>query len=332
MTDPLIQDQESWQLTDGTIGLITVVIPAYNRLDLILETLNSIENQSYSPLECIIVDDGSPENLSPQIERWVDMHPTSNISWKVYRQENQGACGARNYGARKSNGEFVLFLDSDDKLEPTAIEKAKEAAESHNSRIAYFQVQVTYSDLSPKANLIYGSPKSKGSNYYMDYSWHTIGALYHKSLLQEVGPWNESVSGNDDWEFQVRAKLKETNPVFINEVLGYYRDHDDQRLSVKTYNVGWMTDLIGVLNSIIGQLRNAGRLDNLLRNRLAKRALIHAIECGGFGDIERKTTFCQIADGLHPPSILIRFLIIMVNALPSQSILKVLYVCYTKTR
>jgi glycosyltransferase involved in cell wall biosynthesis len=319
-----------WDLGTGIPNLVSVVVPAYSRYELLVETLLSVKSQTYAFIECIIVDDGSPEGLLPKIEAWIEKNGGESISWRAFRQKNCGGSAARNSGAKLSKGEYIQFLDSDDVLKPTAIEKAVGAARTGKSRIGYFQVQVTNADLTPQKNLVYGSPAQKNSNFYFDYSWHTMGAIYHRSLLTESGPWNEQVSGNDDWEFQVRAKLKENDPAFINEILGYYRDHQDQRLSVKAYDRKWMTDLIKVFDSIISNLRAEERLDGNLKNRLAKRALIHAVESGANGDKQQKRAFCQIAKNIGPSKPQVRILQLAISCTPGKSALKLFYYTYTR--
>jgi len=93
--------------------LITIVIPTYNRLDLLKHCINSVLNQSYRNIEIIIIDDGSDDN---RINHFFSelLNKTNNI--RIIRQGNLGPGAARNEGVRHANGDYLVFLDDDDLL------------------------------------------------------------------------------------------------------------------------------------------------------------------------------------------------------------------------
>ena len=86
--------------------LLSGIIPAYNSAEYLLEGVGSILSQNYSPLEIIVVDDGSTDNTAEIIR--------SMPGVKYYHQENLGPAAARNLGIQKSNGSFIAFHDADD--------------------------------------------------------------------------------------------------------------------------------------------------------------------------------------------------------------------------
>lgn len=89
--------------------LISIVIPCYNRRDIILDSLNSVLNQTYKNIEVIIVDDASTDNT---YELFEEIHD-DRVHYYRY-EENQGACYARNYGVERARGKYIAFQDSDD--------------------------------------------------------------------------------------------------------------------------------------------------------------------------------------------------------------------------
>lgn len=96
--------------------LISVIIPAYNCADFLSTAIMSTLDQTYSPVEVIVVNDGSPDNTDEVVQPFLDRI--------VYvKQENKGLSGARNSGFRASKGEYVCFLDADDTLLPEKFEK-----------------------------------------------------------------------------------------------------------------------------------------------------------------------------------------------------------------
>jgi glycosyltransferase involved in cell wall biosynthesis len=97
---------------------ISVIVPSYNRADLIAKTLQSLQNQHYDNYEIIVVDDGSTDNTEEVVKR-VANHRTTYI-----RKTNAERAAARNFGARMAKGEYVNFFDSDDLAQPNHLLEA----------------------------------------------------------------------------------------------------------------------------------------------------------------------------------------------------------------
>lgn len=109
--------------------LISVIIPVYNRPHELLLTLQSIHDQTYRPLEIIMVDDGS----SPEIATWKKQieNRIGDIPFVLNRQVNQGAPAARNKGFQLSKGEYVIFWDADIIAQPSMLQRMQEALTTH---------------------------------------------------------------------------------------------------------------------------------------------------------------------------------------------------------
>lgn len=105
--------------------LISIVMPTYNRADFIIETIESIQKQTYRNWELIIVDDGSTDNTSTMVEHLAD----DRISY--YKEPHFGMENARNTGLRKTNGELIAFMDSDDLWAKGKLEKQVSIFEEH---------------------------------------------------------------------------------------------------------------------------------------------------------------------------------------------------------
>lgn len=96
--------------------LVSVVIPTYNRAELLRQAVDSVLGQTYRPIELIVVDDGSTDRTPALLEQYAGR-------LRVLRQHNQGGTAARNAGARAATGEFITFLDHDDVMLPEKIER-----------------------------------------------------------------------------------------------------------------------------------------------------------------------------------------------------------------
>src|SRR3989344_6055415 len=97
--------------------LVSVIIPAYNAVFLILETINSVLNQTYDNLEIIVVDDGSTDNTKEVLRNLIE---TERI--KYFYQKNSGQASARIRGFGESKGVYISFIDSDDLIVSNKIE------------------------------------------------------------------------------------------------------------------------------------------------------------------------------------------------------------------
>ena len=104
--------------------LISVIIPIYNTGDSAVKLLNKLTKQSYENLEIICVDDGSKDGSFDLVAEFIRQSSlkNKNLNMTILRQKNQGAAGARNLGLKKTSGEYVTFIDSDDEVKKTHIE------------------------------------------------------------------------------------------------------------------------------------------------------------------------------------------------------------------
>lgn len=96
---------------------VSILIPLYNSSQFVDETIEDCLNQTYENIEIIIVDDGSTDGSLSKALKWSNQ--CDKI--KVYQISNSGACHARNLAFEKSTGEYIMYLDADDKLSPNKI-------------------------------------------------------------------------------------------------------------------------------------------------------------------------------------------------------------------
>lgn len=126
--------------------LISIIVPVYNVEQHIETCLESLLNQNLSPIEIICVNDGSPDN-SEEIIKELQL---SNKCIRLINQTNQGLSVARNTGINNAEGEFILFVDSDDFLEPNVLKELYNTSNKHNLDILDFGVY-SYRDNIQKA-------------------------------------------------------------------------------------------------------------------------------------------------------------------------------------
>ena len=119
---------------------VTVIIPVYKVERYLDACVESVVRQSYADLEILLVDDGSPDRCPALCDAWAEKDPRI----KVIHRENGGLSAARNSGIDAAKGEFLLFVDSDDLLEPDAVRRAVDAQRQQDADLVIFNL--TYVD------------------------------------------------------------------------------------------------------------------------------------------------------------------------------------------
>ncbi len=113
--------------------LVSVIIPVYNTEKYVADSIHSVINQTYNNLEIIVVDDESPDNAYLIVEKYA----ASDNRVRMIRQKNMGLSGARNTGLLNCNGEYIIFLDSDDRLVVDAVEHLLSEATQNEADIVF---------------------------------------------------------------------------------------------------------------------------------------------------------------------------------------------------
>lgn len=111
--------------------LISVIVPIYNVENYLRMCLDSIEHQTYSNIEVLLINDGSPDESGEICQEYV----ARDSRFHYFEKENGGLSDARNYGIARAKGKFLTFIDSDDWVEPTYIEDMYQAALDNDSEI-----------------------------------------------------------------------------------------------------------------------------------------------------------------------------------------------------
>ena len=167
-------------------SVVTAVIPTYNYGRFVAEAVESALAQTYSPVEVVVVDDGSTDDTAERLQ------PYRGRIRYLY-QENRGLSGARNAGMRAARGEYVALLDSDDTWKPEKI-----AAQMSLAIAQGYQVVVCWS----------ASPKGAEALGFEDCFFSGPGfgstALMRKSLFNEVGEFDETLRSVEDRDMMLR--------------------------------------------------------------------------------------------------------------------------------
>lgn len=175
--------------------MVSIIMPVYNVEKYICGSIDSVLAQTYTDFELIIVDDGSPD-YSPQI---CDEYASKNNRIRVIHKLNGGLSSARNTGVDHANGKYILFIDSDDTIEPDLLEKVVPVAEKENADVTIFGIKTVVTKNGQKISEKDGGHKKQvfsthyeaEKNFMMLFEqsmWnHPVDKLYRKAIITDNG-------------------------------------------------------------------------------------------------------------------------------------------------
>lgn len=221
---------------------ISIIIPCYNQAQYLDESLQSVLEQTYEHWECIIVDDGSPDNTDDIAKEWIK----KDTRFKYLHKENGGLSSARNAGLEVANGNFIQFLDADDCLDSRKLELSLEAinpAVENNIIITNFrmfectvnQSSVPYCKLSVE---VFTFDK-------IVYEWENSFSIpIHCGLFEmaffQYFRFPEHLKAKEDWIMWISLYKNNCNTFFIDKPLALYRKHHNSI----TQSVDMLSDFI----------------------------------------------------------------------------------------
>lgn len=211
--------------------LVSVVIPCYKQAHFLGEAIESVLAQTYAPVETLVVDDGSPDNASDVALSYPGV--------RCIRTPNSGVVSAaRNVGIRETTGEYLVFLDADDRLLPHTVEVGVREMEAHPEyamtagRVHLMSYEGEWLRTTPERDLQADPMLAILIEHALIYP---VASTFRRSALMDVGGWNESVRTLEDWELTLRLSLR--HPIRLhNDVVGSYRryawskSHNNARL------------------------------------------------------------------------------------------------------
>nr|MDU9045603.1 glycosyltransferase [Candidatus Electrothrix aestuarii] len=226
---------------DYVQNLISVIMPTYNRANLIVEALNSVMRQSYRPIEIQVVDDGSTDATSEVVRDWERKYSENNdLVLRYHYQENAGPSAARNKGLLQSQGEYIQFLDSDDLISPERLEiLAGIFQQDPDVDFIHTGFDGFCADCGEVIETHYGKPDQDQLEVALKGRlWpNTLRSAFRRSLAAATGPWNEEMTCFEDYEYVVRAIGKAKKCVALREILASARRGGGMRVSdnLRTY-------------------------------------------------------------------------------------------------
>ncbi len=205
------------------MSLVSVIIPAYNKADYTCRAIDSVLAQTYSPIELIVVDDGSTDDTPQRMMAYGDRI--------VYiRKPNGGACSARNAGIRIAKGEFIALLDCDDLYLPEKIALSVKQLQSH-PELGFVHTKAYLIDREDQTVGLYQRPENQIQGriaqrlIFGNFICNST-VVVRRNCFEKVGHFDETIFTPADWDMWLR--LAEQYPAaYLDLPLTKYRVTDN---------------------------------------------------------------------------------------------------------
>ena len=284
--------------------MVSVVIPTYNRADLLPDAVRSCLQQTYENVEVIIVDDGSTDDTEAVV-RTLMKSEWSRKRVSFWRIANQGPSAARQFGQDKAAGEFVQFLDSDDVLMPRKFELQVEAMQGGWSTAQACsclgrkgpvdQGWGAGREIGARAQDVQGFVRElcSPSNFAM-----ALGnLLWRARFLRERPGWPLHLRWSEDWYYCTSLAVGMTRMVFVEEELFWLRDHGGSRLTNAELGTATLAAALAFsssLKQVTSMVRASPYFDESCREgllKISRLAYLLLLESGAVEDITKFERF-----------------------------------------
>lgn len=210
--------------------LISIIVPIYNVENYLRQCLDSIQNQTYQNFECLLINDGSPDNSADICREYV----SKDSRFRYFEKENGGVSLARNLGIELSEGDYITFIDSDDWLENDALDQLYGALKKENADISigrynsYDETRYVYmiyvTDPDDSLEVIEGKAimDREGVEEVRNGNWTVaVLKLFKRELLQDLPFPIGKIAEDTYWTWKVL--LRASRIVYLNRCVYWYR-------------------------------------------------------------------------------------------------------------
>lgn len=234
-------------MADSIKDLVSTIIPVFNRPRMLRSAVASVIAQTHRPIEIIIADDGSTDE-TPYVGRDLQSRYPNEV---VYlRHDNAGPGPARELGRLSARGEFIQYLDSDDRLLANKFTDQVAALRSRpDCDIAYGVTRLVDSDGTVLADPFKWTDRKIEFLFpglLVDRWWCTHTPLYRRELTDRIGPWCE-MRWSQDWEYDSRVGALRTRLVHCGSHVSDHVHHEGVR---QTSTASWSTDPVRLRNRV----------------------------------------------------------------------------------
>ncbi len=210
-------------------SLVSVIIPTYNRAELLKEAIFSVYEQSYRPIECIVIDDGSTDNTKVICNEFT-LRISSHFKFLYLFQTKSGVQVARNLGTAHANGQFVQYLDSDDLLYKNKLKDQVNYLESNHKADGVFG-DINLGTLNEfRLNKLYKSSNLIEQILSLEGCIQNHSILYRKNDKFRNQFWDTSIKKCQEIDFQIQGLFQNATYDYLPTLCGLWRTHNGPRV------------------------------------------------------------------------------------------------------
>jgi len=203
---------------------ISIIIPTLNRRELLTQTLASVQAQTFEYWEALVVDDGSTDGTKEYVS---ELHSQdSRIHYRLRDRPHGGAPACRNQGMELAQGNYIIFLDSDDCLAPSALENRFQQMEQHPELDFGVFGCILFRDRPGDTPLLWNAvtPQDDLDRFLAnDVPWQTTSPIWRKTALEKLGLWDETLITGQDWDQHLRALILKLKYQYFSPPDCYWR-------------------------------------------------------------------------------------------------------------
>lgn len=278
-------------------GLVSTIIPVYNRAAMLCEAVASVLAQTYRPIEIVIVDDGSTDDTASIADELGRMHPEEI---RVLHQSNTGPGLAREAGRQAARGEFIQYLDSDDLLLPEKFERQVAGLRDHpECGVSYGKTRFGKRD-ERAADVAWKRTGEEIASMFPSFLesrwWGTSTPLYRRRLTDAAGPWTD-LCNEEDWDYDCRIAAQDVRLHYVQYFVSEEREHDQDRLSTGgSREPNKLKHRARAHKLILAHARRAGVTEGTPEMRhFARELFLLSRQCGAAGLAEESRDLFKLA-------------------------------------
>lgn len=230
----------------------SIITPMYNSFNLMEKYFDSLNNQTFKNFEVIIIDDYSTDG---SYEKMLDYAKKSSLMLSIYRvDKNRGPGNARNIGINKATGEWITFIDNDDWVEYTLLEKVDKVISENPVNCVIYDYYITNGKKNKVAHSMYDSKRGTVpmSKCMISVRNHTFGKFYKLTNCKEKEIYFPKLKRCEDVAFVCRAIDACGSVYYMDEPLYYYYQHSSSLSNNKNLDEKDMIKAFGILEDKLG--------------------------------------------------------------------------------
>ena len=282
---------------------ISVIVPTYNRFEMLEKALNSVLSQDFNDIEIIVIDDASTDNTNARLQQGFKREIEKGIIRYIRNEKNQGRSACRNTGIKFAKAELVAFLDDDDYWLPEHLDSLGNFMTEHKNIGIAFSNWETVNEQTQKKSIGIKETKTGTGDVYLKLMLRALigypsTCIVRRSLLEETHGFNRKLPLREDWELFTRCAMKggigfiDKTTVLISVHTGSYSRNKAQ----------WVIATEAAWNSITASAQEYGI--ELVNEIISERALRLSRAFISIGDFQKAGMYLWSAVNHNPFSVL----------------------------